>query len=209
MKSITFSVALAIAIGLSSCATGNRSRSLGDPNMDGKTIAQQICSTCHGADGNSISPQYPKLASQQEGYLVQQLKNFESHTRTDRLALEIMAGMSRDISPKQAKEIAQYFASQPLALTYKNVSDIAQGKSLFEHGIPERGVSPCAACHGPEAKGQYDYPRLAGQHKEYLVKQLHVFRDTQGRPNTAMDLVVKSLSEKEIDQLSNYLSTIR
>lgn len=209
MKTISSILAVVVSLGLASCSSPERSRALGDPNISGKTIAQQVCSTCHGADGNSASPQYPKLAGQRDEYIMQQLKNFENHIRTDRLAIEIMSGMSRDISAKQAQEIADYFSNQTLTKdSRKTVADTSKGKELFQNGIPERGITACAACHGPEAKGQFAYPRLAGQHKEYLVKQLHVFKDTQGRPNTPMEFVIKNLSEKEIDQVSTYLSLI-
>ena len=194
---------------VASCSSTDRSRTLGDSNVSGKTIAQQVCETCHGANGNSISPQYPKLAGQTEEYIIQQLKNFENHLRTDRLAIEIMSGMSRDLSTQQANDIALYFSSQTLIKTSK-ISSAApsKGRDLYMNGIADRGVTACAACHGPEAKGQFSYPRLAGQHKEYLVKQLHVFKDTQGRPNTPMEFVIKNLSEKEIDQVSTYLSSL-
>ena len=194
---------------VASCSSTERSRTLGDSNVSGKTIAQQVCETCHGSNGNSISPQYPKLAGQSEEYITQQLKNFENHLRTDRLAIEIMSGMSRDLSEQQTKEIAAYFSSQTLIKTSKATSvEPVKGKEIYLNGIVDRGVTSCAACHGPEAKGQFAYPRLAGQHKEYLVKQLHVFKDTQGRPNTPMEFVIKNLSEKEIDQVSTYLSSL-
>ena len=195
---------------LASCAADNsRTRSLGNPNVDGKTIAEQVCSTCHGVDGNSTSPQYPKLAGQREEYLVQQLKNFESHIRKDRLALEIMAGMSRDLTEKQAQEMARYFSSQPVTkVNSLSLTPNPEGKVIYESGISSRDILPCASCHGPDAKGQMNFPRLAGQHKQYLVKQLHVFKDTQDRPDTAMDLVVRNLSEKEIDALASYLSAL-
>jgi len=194
---------------LAACSTSERSRTLGDPDVSGRTIAQQVCSTCHGVDGNSVSPQYPKLAGQTEIYIAQQLKSFDHHLRTDRLAIEIMAGMSRDISISQTKEIAEYFASQKLINEpYVGSADTSKGKDIFENGIPDRGLPACASCHGPEAKGQLNFPRLAGQHKAYLVKQLHVFKDTHGRPNTPMDFVIKNLSEKEIEHVATYLSLL-
>ena len=210
MRNISLSLALTVSIIVTACSsTTERSRTLGDPNVSGKTIAQQVCSTCHGVNGNSVSPQYPKLAGQSEEYVMAQLKSFENHLRTDRLAIEIMSGMSRDISAQQAKDIAEYFSIQTLIKDVKKTSvNVSKGKDIFENGILDRGITACATCHGPEAKGQFAYPRLAGQHKEYLVKQLHVFKETQGRPNTPMEFVIKNLSEKEIDQVSTYLSIL-
>jgi cytochrome c553 len=209
MQKISLAMMMGAAFVLSACSTSERSRTLGDPDVSGRTIAQQVCSTCHGIDGNSVSPQYPKLAGQTEVYMTQQLNGFNHHLRTDRLAIEIMAGMSRDISIAQTKEIAEYFASQKLINEANDGSvDTSKGKDIFQNGIPDRGLPACASCHGSEAKGQLTFPRLAGQHKAYLVKQLHVFKDTHGRPNTPMDFVIKNLSEKEIEHVATYLSRI-
>lgn len=209
MKKIFFIVAGVVVAGLTACAGGMRSRNLGDPSVDGKTLAQQVCSTCHGVDGNSISPQYPKLAGQNENYLKQQLENFESHIRTDRLAIEIMAGMSASLTTQQITQIAHYYSTQSLVNAGAHPSTRQNdGQAIFANGIADRGIAPCAACHGGDAKGTQDFPRLAGQHKEYLVKQLHVFRDTSGRPNTVMQSVVEKLSEREIDQLAGYLASL-
>jgi cytochrome c553 len=209
MQKISLTLTVAAALTISACSIAERSRTLGDPNVSGYTIAQQVCSTCHGVDGNSVSPQYPKLAGQNEAYIVQQLNGFKHHLRTDRLAIEIMAGMSRDISTEQTKEIAEYFAGQNLINEGKGVLlETSKGRDIFQNGIPDRGLPACASCHGAEAKGQFGFPRLAGQHKEYLVKQLHVFKDTHGRPDTPMDLVIKNLSENEIEHVATYLSLL-
>lgn len=193
---------------LCGCTNVDRSRTLDNPEVNGRTIAQQVCSTCHGEDGNSVSPQYPKLAGQQQMYLTQQLKNFGSHIRTDRLALEIMAGMSHDLTDKQAQEIAEYFYQQKPSNAKNNSWDTSAGKIIYNQGIPERSVLACVSCHGESAQGQAVFPRLAGQHKEYIVKQLHVFKNTHARPDTPMDLVTQNLSEKEIDQVASYLANL-
>ena len=210
MQKIPLTLTVLAVLTISACSIAERSRTLGDPNASGYTIAQQVCSTCHGVDGNSVSPQYPKLAGQNEAYIVQQLNGFDHHLRTDRLAIEIMAGMSRDISTEQAMEIAKYFAGQKLINeTNGGSADTSKGKDIFQNGISDRGLPACASCHGSEANGQFGFPRLAGQHKAYLVKQLHVFKDTHARPDTPMDLVIKNLSEKEIEQVATYLSLLQ
>jgi len=170
---------------LAACTNVERSRTFGNPNVNGKTIAQQVCSACHGADGNSTSPEYPRLAGQQPEYLIAQIKGFNQHTRTDRLAQEIMAGMSRDLTEAQLSEMAVYFSRQKVQNDTAKLDASETGKSIYQKGLPEAGVVPCIACHGVNAEGNSVFPRLAGQHRPYLVKQLHVFRDTHGRSPTA------------------------
>jgi cytochrome c553 len=203
-------IAISIAASaLSACTVADRSRALNNPNIEGKTIAQQVCSSCHGEDGNSHSAQYPKLAGQQTAYVVSQLNNFASHVRTDRLALEVMAGMSSGLNEKQKQEIAEYFYQQTPSNTSLYSGDTSLGKQIYNLGIQERSVMACAACHGELAQGQQIFPRLAGQHKEYLLKQLHVFKNTHARPDTPMAMVTQNLSEKEMEQVANYLSTMK
>lgn len=191
------------------CTDLSRSRDLSNPSASGVTLAHQVCSTCHGADGNSDSPQFPKLAGQQANYLKNQLLKFKDHSRYDRLAPEFMYGISHALTPKQVDELAEYFSGQNLRnQDIKQLADNHPGKIIFQNGIADRGIPPCQACHGESALGQYDYPRLAGQHKQYLIKQLHVFHENSGRPDTPMEVVTKSLTEKEIDQVASYLSSL-
>jgi len=193
---------------VAACSNIERSRTFGNPEVNGKTIAQQVCSVCHGADGNATSPEYPKLAGQQPQYLVTQVRNFNHHTRTDRLAQEVMAGMSRDLTDDQLSEIAVYFYRQPLVKGISSTPLSEEGQNIYRNGIPAKSVLACIACHGPTAEGIGPFPRLAGQHASYLVKQLMVFRDTHGRPDTPMTEVSKQLTNAEIQALADYLSNL-
>jgi len=205
LKSISNICLLLLAIG---CTNVDRSRTFGDAKVNGKTLAQQVCSSCHNVDGNSSSEQFPKLAGQQKEYLVIQLKNFNDHIRTDRLAQEIMAGMSRDLTTDQTNQIADYFSSQNAINLTKTIKNTQQGKDIFENGITSKSVVACAICHGQDAVGYQTFPRLAGQHKSYLVKQLVVFKNGHGRLNTPMTGITQQLSNDEIEKLSDYLSNL-
>jgi cytochrome c553 len=168
-----------------------------------------VCSECHGENGNSASPQFPKLAAQQKGYLENQLMKFKDHSRSDRLAPEFMYGISHALTSKQVSEISDYLAQQKLINeNAKSLPVNDSGRLIYENGISDRGIPACQGCHGVEGQGQFDFPRLAGQHKQYLVKQMHVFHSNIGRPDTPMQMVSKSLTEKEIDELATYLSRL-
>ena len=208
MKVLQYSVVAALVVMATACSNVERSRELGDPNVNGKTIAQQVCAACHGVDGNSTSPEFPRLAGQQPEYLIAQIKGFHHHTRTDRLAQEIMAGMSKDLTDQQLSQLAIYFNHQKINNEgSRNEADEA-GKLIYQNGIPQAGVTACIACHGVGAEGTGVFPRLAGQHKEYLMKQLRVFRDTHGRPHTPMAGVTQSMTDQNIKDLANYLSSL-
>lgn len=206
MRILFYSVMSTLVLFSAGCTNVDRSRTLGDPTVSGKTIAQQVCSSCHGVDGNSISPEFPKLAGQQPQYLITQLKNFNDHVRTDRLAQEIMASMSRNLTDEQISQIADYFYQQKPKNLTKLVGSDGAGKRIFESGIPDKGVVPCMTCHGTKAEGNSVFPRLAGQHPQYLAKQLLVFRDTHGRPDTPMGDISKPINDREIEQLADYIA---
>lgn len=208
MKLLAYSVLSAMVIMGSGCTNVERSRSYGNPGVNGKTIAQQVCSACHGADGNSTSPEFPKLAGQQPEYLIAQIKNFHQHARTDRLAQEVMAGMSHDWTDEQLSQIAVYFYHQKSDIASPSEKTSDEGKAIYQNGIPAKGVLACVICHGSSAEGNNTFPRLARQHKAYLVKQMLVFRDTHGRPDTPMGEISKSINDHEIQQLADYLSSL-
>jgi cytochrome c553 len=193
-----FFILLAAAAGLLSagCSNLDRSRDLADPRVSGKTLAQQVCSACHGIDGNSTSPMFPRLAGQQHDYLVSQLKNFRSVQRSDPAGSEFMLGLSRHLTDKQIDELADYFSSQKVVPTTAVASPnlVAEGKSIFENGVAAQNVIACKACHGEQAQGIGAFPRLANQHADYIIKQLEVFQLNRGRPGTPMEFIAHPLT---------------
>ena len=198
---------LATAAACAGCATPERSRTLNDPAVPPATLARQVCSNCHGADGNSISPNFPRLAGQQEQYLVAQLTGFRNHHRSDPAGFEYMWGLSRHLRDEQIRGLAAYFSAQKPAAGEPGDSALAaRGKDVFEHGVESKGIPACAGCHGARGEGNGTFPRLAGQHADYVVKQLVVFQRTDERPEGAiMKTVAHSLTEDNMEAVAAYV----
>src|SRR5215470_15050176 len=193
--------ALALCIAAAGCTNLPRSRALGNPDVDGKTLAEQVCSNCHGVTGTATSPNFPNLAAQQEEYVVLQLQGFHSQSRRDPAGYEYMWGISRNLTGKQIDELAAYFAAQqPRPQPVEgDPAQIAAGQPIFERGVPEKSIPPCGSCHGPEGHGNGKFPRIAGQHADYLVKQLTVFQRTDERPEgSIMKTVAHELTAENI-----------
>ncbi len=199
--------ALLPALLLVACENLDRSRDTSNPHVAGKTLALQVCATCHGVTGNSVSPFFPKLAGQQPDYLVAQIQNFRSHQRSDAVGVQHMWGLAKNLTDAQIKEIADYYGAQTIGPVHEKVNpkDRELGKNIFEKGLVDKGSPPCATCHGQDAQGNGLIPRLANQHADYLMKQLKVFQETNGRPNTAMEPVSHPLTAEDIKAVSLYL----
>lgn len=203
-------LALAIATLGVGCSNLERSRDLGNPQVHGKTLAMQVCSDCHGMVGNSINPNFPKLAGQQEDYLIAQLTNFRSHNRADPEGFQYMWGIARHLTDEQIKGLAAYFSQQKDAPNVAGDPALtATGKDIFENGIPKEKVAACAGCHGANGMGNGTFPRLAGQHKNYMIKQLYILSQTNERPAGAMMTpLVHGLTSKDMDAVTTYLQGI-
>lgn len=209
-KTVRLAALAASVVIANACTPLDRSRAIGDDKVSAVTLAQQVCSSCHGVTGNSTSPEFPKLAGQQHDYLVAQLAEFKSHNRSDPTGERYMWGFAR-LSPAQAEGLATYFSSQsPIAGPAGTDALVAQGKRLFFEGVPEHNVTMCSACHGQNAEGRGTFPRLAGQHADYIAKQLMVFRSTDQRPaGVAMKQVAHELTDPQIRALAAYLQSVK
>ena len=209
MKLIALSASILVATSIVGCASPERSRNMANPNTSAQTLAEQICSNCHGLDGNSISPNFPRLAAQQKNYLVAQLKGFRGHNRSDPAGFEYMWGLSRSLTDSQIDGLADYFGQQkPLPAAIADDVRVATGKDLYQNGLPAQGVPPCMSCHGAEGKGSDQFPRLAGQHADYLVKQLNVFQRTDERPEgSVMKVVAHGMTLPDMQHVAAYLQT--
>src|SRR5271155_6096233 len=171
-----------------------------------KTI--ETCGTCHGVNGRSIAPTFPNLAAQTAPYIELQLHAFKDQSRADPDAQAYMWGMASQLSDPMISELANYFATQPAAEGKPgNVALIAQGKHLFEEGVPARQIPPCAGCHGAHAEGMATFPRLAGQHAPYLLKQLLVIQSAL-RTAPVMHGVIKDLTRDQMQAVVAYLESI-
>ncbi|NOH91758.1 cytochrome c4 [Vibrio sp. AIC-3] len=172
----------------------------------------QTCVACHGADGNSLITQYPKLAGQHEKYLEKQLKELKlgmtSGGKQGRYE-PVMGAMAMPLSEEDMADLAAYYASLPISSnsTPENVLD--EGKVLYTAGNAERGVTACIACHGPRGNGTElsGFPKISGQHADYIKAQLEKFRDgdRNNDMNAMMRDVAKKLTDADIDTLSKYV----
>jgi len=171
-----------------------------------KTI--ETCGTCHGVNGRSVSPTFPNLAAQQEPYIELQLKAFKDQSRADPDAQAYMWGMASQLSDATISSVAAYFAAQPAAPGRGGSSAlVAQGKRLFEEGVPAHQIPPCATCHGAHGEGMATFPRLAGQHAPYLLKQLLVIQSVL-RTAPVMHGVIKDLTKDQMQAVVAYLESI-
>jgi cbb3-type cytochrome c oxidase subunit III len=207
MKRTSLTLTLVLVATGAGCTSIERSRSLANPSTPAKTLALQVCSNCHGVDGNSISPNFPKLAEQQEEYLIAQLNQFRNHRREDPPGFIYMWGISRHLTDDQIKDLAAYFAAQKSVSPGRgNPKLVEEGKQIFESGLPAQSVPPCSTCHGDHGQGNGQFPRVADQHADYAVKQLTVFQQTEQRPaGVAMKVVTHSLSRQNMEAVAAYL----
>jgi len=211
MKTTTLGLLVAVASMTVGCANEERSRDLGNPKVSATTLAQQVCSNCHGITGNAVSPNFPNLAGQIEPYVIAQLNAFKSHGRSDPAGFEYMWGLSRSLTEDQIKGLAAYYASQtPVRQPIESDPlPIEAGKAIFEHGVSAESVPACSSCHGEQGQGIGIFPRLAGQHADYVMKQLAVFQRTDERPaGSLMKTVAHGLTQQNIDDVAAYVQTI-
>lgn len=170
-------------------------------------LATHVCSSCHGPGGDSRSPTFPKLAAQQEAYLVAQIGNFRSGARGEQEAHDYMLGMTTLIDDDTAAALARYYARQPApGGRGGDAALIAKGKRLFEQG-EEGKVVACASCHGAHAEGATIFPRLAGQHAAYIVRQLKVIQSNL-RNSPVMHGIITNLKPEDMDAVAAYLQSI-
>lgn len=170
-------------------------------------LATHVCSSCHGPGGNSPSPTFPKLAAQQQAYLVAQIGNFKNGTRGEQEAHDYMLGMTTLIDDDTAAALARYYAGQPAP--HGRGGDAAlidKGRRLFEQG-EEGKVVACASCHGAHAEGAGIFPRLAGQHAPYIVRQLKVIQGNL-RNSPVMHGIITNLKPADMDAVAAYLQSI-
>jgi len=185
------------------------------------------CVACHGQTGNSSVPSFPKIAGQNERYLLKQLKNIqcgeltaEAQKASKCMARPIaqMTGLLANYDDQDLADIAAYFAAQEPAGGQANSDKelLAKGAEIYSAGIRSKGVAACAACHSPTGKGNAPagFPRLSGQHSDYTVAQLKAFRagadgDHNGRVNDGESKMMRDnaylMSDNEIDAVANYI----
>ncbi|WP_243457577.1 c-type cytochrome [Ottowia testudinis] len=169
-----------------------------------KKIIGGSCFLCHGAEGESASEVFPRLAGQNAEYIAKQLENFKSGKRKS----TAMAPMVENLAPADMAALGQFFASRP---AHKEAAKDAQlaavGQYIYSQGNKFSGVPSCASCHGPEGAGSNALPRLAGQHAAYLDNQLKQFNKRErNNDNAVMHTVVEKMTALEMAAVSEYLS---
>lgn len=185
---------------------------IGDPVAgEGKAA---MCEGCHGGKGNSESAEFPRLAGQYAGYIVKQIKDFQSSLRANN---ETMAGMAATVTDMQdAKDIASYFSQQKMvkeALTKIDKKKADKGEEIFVKGKPEKDLYACVNCHGERGKGKGPnvptFPVIGGQHRDYLIKNLKDFQagTRANDPALMMSDIAKKMSAEDIEAVAEYLSS--
>jgi cytochrome c553 len=173
-----------------------------------ETTAIQVCASCHGPKGDSISPAFPRLAGQRKEYLDTQLKAFRDRTRGDPMAQAYMWGMTSQLSNNAIEGLAAYYASQKSPKGKTGDPKLLQaGRTIYEQGIPGASIPACTTCHGKDAEGIAAFPRLAGQHPEYLVKQLVLFKNQLRADASApvMHNISSGMSFEQMEAVAAYL----
>ena len=181
-----------------------------DPStLNAKALVSAACSKCHGVNGVSISPLFPILAAQLPGYIEAELKLFRIRGRSDPRARAFMWGISRGLTDEQIKGVAQYFSSQPpvKGSGSSNPALAGKGKLMYENGAPERDIEACTVCHGHSGEGVNTQPRLAGQHRDYVVTEMWQYRSGL-RENKVMQHVTEKMTDDEIAAVVDYVSTL-
>lgn len=177
---------------------------VGDPvTGQGKTA---VCGACHGPDGNSLVPIFPKLASQGERYLLKQLHDIKDGKR---VVLE-MTGLLNPLTDQDLADISAYYAGQKGSVGNADPELGARGEALFRGGKLDEGMPACIGCHSPNGAGiaTAGFPHLSGQHADYIKKQLTAFREgdrTNDGDTLVMRTIAAKLSDKEIDALAAYI----
>ena len=173
-----------------------------------KSVAN-VCAACHGVDGNSAISANPKLSGQHPEYLYKQLTNFKSGARAN----AVMSGMAGMLSDADMHLVAEYYSKQTLSLGQAKTNGSGSlGEKIYRAGIQANAVPACASCHGPTGDGlPVKYPRLGGQHTEYVLNQLRQFR-LGARANDeakVMRTIAAKLTDQEMEAVADYIQGLR
>jgi cytochrome c553 len=180
-----------------------------------QSIVTQVCSACHGADGNSATPVNPSLAGQPAQYITLQLTHFKSGIRTN----PVMQGMTAALTPEDMVALGVYFSQQkPKLQSAKDPELVRAGQKLYRGGDTLTGIPACAACHGPAGAGvPKNYPRLAGQYSDYAYAQLKAFKarergaDKDGKDVNGgiMVAIAGKMTDAQMKAVADYTSGLR
>jgi len=170
-------------------------------------IVQGKCFICHGADGESSSPVFPRLAGQNAGYVARQLGDYKSGRRKS----STMQPMVEDLTAEDFKQLGVWFETRKPQAHKVEDAELAQvGRFIFQRGNPYSGVAACAGCHGAQGLGSETLPRLAGQHAQYTENQLKAFNKRERtNDNAVMHGIAARLNELEMKAVAAYVSGLQ
>lgn len=191
-------ISLLLTLGISGLAHAAGDAAAGQANS-------AVCAGCHGADGNSAVANFPKLAGQNEAYLLKQLKDIKGGNRQ----VVEMTGLLDSLSDQDLEDLAAFFASKKVQLGQVSPDHLEAGQKIYRAGVMEKGVAACTACHSPNGTGNAaaGFPALSGQFADYVKKQLMAFRNEArtNDPNGMMRDIAAKMSDKEIEAVANYV----
>ncbi len=171
----------------------------------GERIVTGVCAACHGIDGNSVITTNPKLAQQHPEYIAKQLANFKSGERKN----AVMSGMAASLSQEDMANVAAYFGSQKAKVgSAKTNAAGSLGEKIYRGGIASVGVPACASCHGATGAGiPVQFPRLSGQHADYVVTQLKAFYSGERANDNAkvMRMIAAKMSDADMAAVADYI----
>lgn len=169
-----------------------------------KKIVAGVCFLCHGAEGESSSEVFPRLAGQHWEYVAKQLDNFKSGKRKS----TAMKDMAAKLTPDEMVALGRFFEKQTVAIeSPKDTALAAVGSYIYQNGNKYSGVAACASCHGPGALGTTNLPRLAGQYASYIETQLKLFNQRERtNDNAVMHSIVIKMTPLEMAAVAEYLS---
>lgn len=196
-----------IALTLLSAVVSAPAFAMGDADQGKQKSA--TCSACHGADGNSTVSQWPKLAGQKQSYIVQQLMDYKAGDTSGRQN-PVMAGIVAGLSTQDMQDLAAYFNGQAGTVGAASPELVEKGQQLYRGGDMDHHITACSACHGPQGQGIETavFPKLSGQHAEYIVQQLQAFKSGQRANdlNGMMRDIAAKLSDEDMQAVASYIS---
>ena len=208
MKLVVSMVAVLAATSAFANEPATAPASKGDPKA-AESIVNQVCAACHAVDGNSAAAANPKLAGLSAEYINKQLTNFKSGDRKN----AVMSGMVANLSPQDMLNLAAYFsAQQPKPGTSKDQELALLGQKIYRGGVLGAGVPACASCHGAQGKGiPVQFPRLAGQHSDYIYTQLNDFRVGKRANDGAkmMRTIAAKMTDADMKAVASYIQGLR
>ncbi|MBS3799505.1 MAG: cytochrome c4 [Thioalkalivibrio sp.] len=179
----------------------------GDPERGQQK--SQACAACHQGDGNSVNPEWPKLAGQHPKYVTKQLQDYKSGRRENAL----MSGQVANLNEQDMRDLAAYYAEQEISPGTADETLVERGEEIYRGGIPSQNVAACMACHGPNGQGNPEamFPAVASQHAQYIADQLRYFRSGERANDNGrmMRNIAKNLSDDDIEAVAQYMAGLQ